>query len=385
MSQPPRASHVCASQTRTFAVASCVLLLVSTAWCDETPRKKLIEWGWDQPTTAFMRQHIAQMEETPFDGCVFEATYLKPGGKKGSFTWECWGKRVFTAQELEPALADLKATRFTRFQDNFLRFNTTPADLDWFDDFDSVISNARLAARFVRDGGCKGLLFDIEQYNFHLFDYRKQRDKETKSWDVYSAQVRRRGREVMTAFQEEYPAITVFLPFGHSMPWVQSGRGKESLAEKSYGLVAPFVDGLIDAANGKSRLIDGDEIAYGYQKREDFERSRRAMKHDLLPLVADREKYLRTVSCSFGIWMDNNWRKHGWDTVDLSKNDHPPEEFEDIVRAALDNADEYVWIYTEKPRWWSAEGKPVDLPREYDEALRRGKTPTATQAARNQL
>ena len=58
----------------------------------------------------------------------------------------------------------------------------------------------RFALRHIaREGGCKGILFDIEQYTFQLFNYRKQRDAATKSWDEYAAQVRKRGREVMEA------------------------------------------------------------------------------------------------------------------------------------------------------------------------------------------
>ena len=34
-------------------------------------QKRLIEFGWDEPDTAFLRRHIAQMERSPFDGCVF--------------------------------------------------------------------------------------------------------------------------------------------------------------------------------------------------------------------------------------------------------------------------------------------------------------------------
>ena len=29
--------------------------------------KKLIEYGWDVPDTAFVRQHVAEMEKVPFD------------------------------------------------------------------------------------------------------------------------------------------------------------------------------------------------------------------------------------------------------------------------------------------------------------------------------
>ena len=78
----------------------------------------------------------------------------------------------------------------------FLRFNTTPAPLDWFDDHTAVLTNAWLAARLARVGRCPGLLFDLEQYNAPLFDYRNQRNAKTKSWEVYAAQVRQRGREI---------------------------------------------------------------------------------------------------------------------------------------------------------------------------------------------
>ena len=76
-------------------------------------------------------------------------------------------------------------------------------------------------------------------------------------------------------------------------------------------------------------------------------------------------------SFGFGIWLDEDWRKFGWDTNDLSKNFYSPVAFEASVRTALETADEYVWIYTETPRWWSAEGTPVKLPAAYDAAVRR--------------
>src|SRR5262245_12691851 len=106
--------------------------------------KKLIEFGWDEPTTAFMRAHIAEMEKTPFDGCVFHVRFANLKGKPGEggdFDWSCWGDRKFTRDELQASLDDLKATQFKRFTHNFLRFNTSPGTLDWFDDYSAVVSN----------------------------------------------------------------------------------------------------------------------------------------------------------------------------------------------------------------------------------------------------
>jgi hypothetical protein len=333
--------------------------------------KKLIEFGWDEPDPAFMREHIAELERSPFDGCVFHINYRRPGGKTGRFTWEAWGKQAFTEADVQDALDDLKSTPFKRFKHNFLRFNTTPADLDWFDDHTAVINNARLAARIAREAGCAGLLFDIEQYNAPLFNYAEQRDAKTRSWSEYADQVRRRGREVMTAFQEGYPDLVVFLTFGYSLPWEQSGGDKDALAKCGYGLLAPFMDGLVDAAAGKTRIVDGCELAYGYREAKQFSDARRRITEGLLPMVAEPEKYRPRVSVSFGLWMDYDWRHKGWNVKDPGKNVLPPETFEALVRAALASADEYVWIYTETPRWWSAEGKPVKLPAAYDAALRR--------------
>ena len=339
----------------------------------QPPQKKLIEFGWDEPDPAFMREHRAEMENSAFDGCVFHIDAQKSGSAKTRFTWEAWGNRAFTEEELRAALTDLKAAKFRRFNQNFLRFNTTPAKLDWFDDYSAVLNNARLAAWFAREAKCPGLLFDIEQYEGQLFDYRKQKDTKQKGWERYAAKVRQRGREVMQAFQAEYPDLKVFLTFGYSLPWLESASGKGSLADCHYGLLAPFLDGMIEVAKGRTRLIDGHEISYGYKDTNQFLVAYKTMKEELLPLVSDPEKYHKVFSFGFGLWLDQNWRKNGWDENDLLKNYFSPEAFESSARQALAVADEYVWIYSETPRWWSKEGKPLKLPAAYEAALRRAR------------
>ncbi len=69
----------------------------------------------------------------------------------------------------------------------------------------------------------------------------------------------------------------------------------------------------------------------------------------------------------------HDWLKHGWNTEDASKNYFTPDGFEASVRAALATADEYVWIYTETPRWRSDEGGALKLPPAYAEALHRAR------------
>ena len=177
----------------------------------------------------------------------------------------------------------------------------------------------------------------------------------------------------MEAFQEGCPGLTVFLTFGYSLPWEESQHGKLALAECHYGLLAPFVDGMVDAARGRTRLVDGHELSYGYRDEARFAAARRTMETGLLPIVREPEKYRRIVSLGFGVWMDHDWRKNGWDVNDVSKNYFTPDAFQASVRAALKHADEFVWVYTETPRWWSKEGTPVNLLKAYDESLRRAR------------
>jgi hypothetical protein len=360
--------------SRALLLAAFAALLSGSMQAGEA-QKRLIEFGWDEPETAFMQKHIKEMEQTPFDGCVFHAQYTKPSGGRGDFMWECWDKRAFKKEELQAALDELKATKFTRFTHNFLRFNTAPGTIDWFEDFSAITNNARLAAEIAREGNCKGILFDIEQYTFKLFDYRKQRERDPakKSWDEYAAQVRKRGAEVMTAFQEGYPDLTIFLTFGYSLPWTQSGAGKRPLTECSYGLLAPFMDGLLQAAKGKTRIIDGYELAYSYKEPAQFESAYATMRTNVLAIVIDKDKYPQYFSAGFGLWLDNNWRKHGWDTNNFSTNFFTPEAFEKSLRKALKTSDEYVWIYSETPRWWSSEGRPLKVPQPYYDAIRRAR------------
>jgi hypothetical protein len=360
-------------------VICCIVLTAASVAGGQTttaPAKKLIEFGWDEPDAAYMRKHAAQMERTPFDGTVFHVTFTDEQGKPQRFSNAVWGTRTFSDAELQPALDDLKATRFVRFTHNFHRFNVLPGTVDWFDDFAPIVSNARLAARIAKEGKARGILFDIEPYDSPVWHYAKQRDAATKSWDQYAAQVRARGREVMSAFQEGYPDLPVLLTFGYCWPYAHMTRkeGATTLQESEVGLLAPFFDGMFDAVKGNAQIIDGFELSYGYRDEKQFDDARRRIRGDdaeVLRIVGNREKYASHGSLAFGIWMDYDSLKRGWDPADPSKNYFTPEQFQRSVAKALATTDEYVWIYTERAKWWDAEGKPENLPPAYDEALRR--------------
>ncbi len=346
--------------------------------------KKLIEWGWDEPDARFLREHIDEMERYPFDGLVFHVN----SSQGGNFVWEMWGGRRFERDEFADAVTDLRATNFNRFTEQFLRVNVTPGTVDWFDDaaWQGVLHNSGVAAQVVRDGRCRGFMFDVEQYQHELFNFERQPPGRT--WDECRAMVRQRGGEWMREVNRHCPEVTILLTFGYSLaqPKVErdSSRSTEGAdasnkernefrstlrARTRYGLLADFLDGMLDACSETTVLVDAWEQSYPYKQPEQFAEAYETIRKRALDWTAAPEQYRQHVRAGFGLWLDYDWRHKGWDVADLSKNFFAPDEFEAALRAALDRSDQYVWIYTEQPRWWTNE----KLPPAYVEAVQRAR------------
>lgn len=352
---------------RTLAVAlPLVAAGISLAPAADTtrPAKKLIEWGWDEPDQVFMRANVAAMEEMPFDGLVFHVK----GAKPGRLEWEAWGGRAFAEDEFRAAVDDLRATPFRRLTERFLRMNATPGTADWFDDkaWGVVVHNFGVAARVAKAAGCRGFMFDVEQYEGQPFDYGKQKHRSEKSFAEYRVKVRQRGREWVTEVNSQYPDITVLLTFGYSL--AQPRRGQERSAAH-YGLLADFLDGVLDGCSERTAIVDAFEQAYPFKDPRQFEQGYATIRESGPKWTAAPEKYRRHVRAGFGLWMDYDWRKKGWETTEVSKNHFTPESFGAAVRAALRVSDGYVWVYTEQPRWWTRE----KLPQAYIDALKKAR------------
>jgi hypothetical protein len=348
---------------RQFSVAILLGMLAMSAAAETAllKHKKLIEWGWDEPDTKFMRDNIEKMEQFPFDGLVFHAM----SAKKENLSWEVWGKKKFAPEDFKQAIDDLKATKFHRFTERFLRVNVTPGNLDWFDDevWANVANNFGVAAHVAKEGRCKGFMFDTEQYERVTdFDYRQQKRKDTKTFAEHQAKVRQRGREWIKAVNEQYSNITILMTFGYDIClWHAEKPGDRSTA--AYGLLADFLDGVLEGCSKKTVLVDGWEFSYPYKERKKFEQAYETITKNSLSITAVPEKYTGHVKAGFGLWMDH--KNKGWDVADFSKNHFSPAEWQSSVRSALEVSDGYVWIYSERPKWWTNEL----LPQEYVEEM----------------
>src|SRR6185503_10568779 len=216
--------------------------------------------------------------------------------------------------------------------------------------------NMELAATAVKEVEQKGLLFDVEAYAGPLWDYKKQRDASTKSFEQYAIQVRLRGKQVMNAFQSAYPGIIILLAEGYTLPYRDAWPwpykpGPNSFPENSghpdklkhipYGLLAPFLDGMGDAAAPTTRVIDGGEGTYTHRTKKEFARFRKGFETGVLPMVGiTREKYHKTFTLALATWLDVNWRQeNGWNATDFKKNFWQPADLQAALENALDESD----------------------------------------------
>ncbi len=115
----------------------------------------------------------------------------------------------------------------------------------------------------------------------------------------------------------------MFCTLGYSGAWYYAQGGKP-LKDCDYGLLAPFMDGMTEAAKGGTKIVDGYEIGY-YLDEQTLHFGYKAMDKDLLGIVADPRKYRRVTSLGFGLWMDKN--HDTWNPEDVSKNHWTPEKF----------------------------------------------------------
>jgi hypothetical protein len=328
------------------------------------PPKKLIEYGWDLPSPAYLRDNIRAMEQTPFEGVIFR---LSDGGGQ-VFKPEAWDKK-----KLEPQLKVLSDIKWGKFTDNFVSVYAA-STMDWFSDSDwkKVIAHTEFAARATKAARCKGIMFDPEPYGDNPWNYSEQKYAKTKTFLEYSRQARKRGREFMRALSSQDDNLKLLMFYQYSMFYSISHdadplRRARSVDSYAYGLMAPFLDGMLEAAGPGVRLLDGNEHSYYYKSPLEFYRAYHTMRQSSKLYVAPelRAKFERQVNAANALYVDYlfNFRP------DIFKNNvaagMTPEErarwFEHNTYYALQTSDEYVWLYSENMNWWTKKNIPPGM------------------------
>src|SRR6185436_105389 len=110
-----------------------------------------------------------------------------------------------------------------------------------------------------------------------------------------------------------------------SLPYRDTHNDPAKLAEYEYGLLKPFLDGMVDTARPGAKIVDGYELSYGYREAKQFADAQKMVHETILKFVPDPQRYKAATSLGFGLWLDYDWRKKGWDVSDASKNYFTPE------------------------------------------------------------
>jgi hypothetical protein len=349
--------------------AGLVLVLITQMVLAVEPspaRKKFIELGWDIPSTALLRESWREMEQsTPFDGVMFKVETKDDQGRKLS-SEAIWDSRPWKREWLEAALADLKACRFTRFTDNFVRFNATPGNLDWAEDA-GWAALAEKAGHFVwlmKQAGAKGLAIDFESYGAHQFKFDAGKDR---GFADTATLARKRGGQFVQAIAREFPEAVLLTLWMNSIN-LKAGASDTPdaiLASSGYGLLPAFIDGMLDDAPSAMVFVDGCENGYYMDSAEEYLRAAHEMRSwngSALRLVspANRAKYRQQVQAGFGFYLDmflneatNRYYRGPLSGSRLAR-------LERNLGFAHEAADEYVWVYGEQCRWW---GQPLNVPK----------------------
>ena len=349
------------------------LLLIGATAAGQPPDmrlpKKLVAIGWDHPDSQRLRGQLSSMEKRPFDGVVLEVMGHTPERKPVALQW-AFGKDVWQQGWFREGVDQLRARKSTRFTDNFLTLLANPGDVDWFDDagWQNIVEHWRIAAGLAREAGLRGIFFDPEPYAppHSQFDYAAQPQCKQHSFDEYCVKARQRGREAMQAVAREYPQITLLCAFMNSINATATGRANPrlALATQGYGLYPAFIDGWLDAVPSTVTLVDGCESAYLYNSQQEYLEAAVLIKGACQELVSpeNRAKYRAQVQVSFGIYLDAYWnpKDSEWKTWYIDGLGGPRvERLRANVTAALRAADEYVWVYGEKFRWWPTPNSSV--------------------------
>jgi hypothetical protein len=349
--------------------AGFVLVLVAHTILAAEPasdRKKFIELGWDIPSTAQLRESSREMEQsTPFDGVMFKVEAKDEQGRKLS-SEAIWDGRPWKREWLQDALADLKSCRFTRFTDNFVRFNATPGNLDWADDvgWAALAAKAGDCAWLMKQAGAKGLAIDFESYDAHQFKFDAGKGR---TFADTATLARKRGGQFVQAVSREFPEVVLLTLWMNSINLKagDSDAPNAILASSGYGLLPAFVDGMLDAAPPAMVLVDGCENGYYMDSAEEYLRAAHEMRSwngGAIRLVstANRAKYRQQVQAGFGFYLDmflneatNRYYRGPLNGSRLAR-------LERNLGFARDAADEYVWVYGEQCRWW---GQQLNVPK----------------------
>ncbi len=364
-----------------FFTLCCIFLLVNIASAQQKSEhsfasatgKKLIEYGWDQFFAAdptFIRDNIREMEEQPFEGIAFRL----PAHESNIFDVKDWQADKATEQNQLKVLSSIKWDKFT---DNFLAIYAS-STMNWHSDsdWDKILYKVRYNSKAAVAAGCVGIVFDPESYGRSPWNYSRQEQKEKYSYVQYSEKIYQRGQQFMEAMQSEMPNVKLLMFFQYSTFYYANHDSdpfarNAGIDRQNYGLMLPFIDGMLSVAGPKVQLIDGNENSYYFTTAERFYRAYWEMRQGARVAVKEdlKTKFDSHVRAAQALYADYPFGLVTFENFvpDFATVMTPEERamwFEQNVYSALQSSDEYVWLYTEKMDFFNHPVLPGDSDRD---------------------
>lgn len=351
--------------------------------------KKLIEYGWDQPSTEFVRRNVREMEKKPFNGVAMK---LSVDNNENMI----FRRKAYPAEAFNRDIQNLRATKFSKFTDNFLIvWSATESGWDWFNESDTAAAeqNIRLFAKAAKAGSCVGIVLDLEAYGASPWLYPKLPNASRKSFQAYQEKVTQKGAQFIKILQAEIPNVRILTLFHLSILYSEnpdlfekmtSTEKTSYLSRNRYGLLPSFINGILEAAAPGTIIIDGNEESLWYASHVPYSRMANAMRNRVLSLIKpeNREKYRVHGQIGQSVWPDFSLAlpvkyltydtaradKKGLEKAFISYYLTPKQKLdwlEHSVYHALRNSDEYVLFSSEDMDWWRN-----DIPQGTEAAIR---------------
>ena len=338
--------------------------IVGTSPADWQMPVCIIEYSWTSPDTTFLKHNVAEMEKRPLDGvCVRVADPRFPhgtilnGNGKGDAGWASFQNKRIDRAVIDAAIEDLKSTPLKTLRHNYLVMVTYLPDkqtMDWFDDawWANIAHNSRMLAEVAKKGGCEGIMFDPEEYGCLLWGaprLLKDPAYKDRTYEQLAAKARQRGREFIKALNDAYPGVRIFVLHAWEDVLSRVADDFERMADQGRTLTMPFLDGMLEASDDDTIIMDGIENGYYVEELEDF-----AVKVDRVrrygPLISAVPRHFRKkVRTATGIWLDRNAR---WSPDKVEENFWSPERYGKAIANALSVNDGFIWIWCERPTFW---------------------------------
>lgn len=335
-----------------IAAVFCASLLCSAE--HEFKGKKLIHAGWSDGSADIVRKHIGLMEKSApvYSGMRIFITGRDENNKTVTHRM-MFGRRKFKYEYFKQAIADLKATGFKNFTDNFIATGVQPGKIEWFNDQDweGVCNNFAVFARIARETGMKGLIFDSEEYS-GKFWWFKNVSGHTREECI--AMARKRGRQFGKAVFGTFPECRLFCYF-----WLSLNTGNIEDPDQAQ-LSAHFIDGVYDVLPPQAMIYDGMEnVGYRLRDRNDLNRAVKMFYQDFPKMLSpeNRSKYFNQTRPAMAIYLDAYFslpptQSYAYWLADGKEKYGAADFFRRNLQLTMEGSGEYAWTWGERGTWW---------------------------------